>query len=234
MSDTVSQESRLPPDEALGFLKSFFYGLFYVILVLFVFIPILTGQVFPDFVALYAVFANISPFAWGGLGCGLSIGLSIIGAAWGILTTASSIAGAAIAAPEIRSKNLISIIFCEAVAIYGIILAIILTGKNLPSGTGIRDTPDNSGMTVWAADLLKIGYTLFAAGVTVGFGNMFCGISVGIVGASCAIADAHHSSLFVKILVIEIFASALGIFAVIVGILMSQKAIVGGPGASSE
>jgi V-type H+-transporting ATPase proteolipid subunit len=215
----VPQPARLPPDESLAFIMRFFGAVFSLVFFIFIVLPILSGTVYPPFAALWDVFTHMSPYSFGGIGCGLSIGLSIIGAAWGILTTASAIAGAAIRAPDIRSKNLISIIFCEAVAIYGIILAIILTGKM--DATFSVGADGEYGYRVMAA-----GYTLFAAGITVGLGNMCCGMAVGIVGSSCAISDAHSSSLFVKILVIEIFASALGIFAVIVGILMAQKAVM--------
>lgn len=218
-AEVVPQAGRLPPDEALAFLGQLFLYLFVTILFVFGLLPLMAGTVFPPFAALWGVFKAVSPFAWGGLGCGLSIALSIIGAAWGILTTGSSISGAAIRSPEIRSKNLISIIFCEAVAIYGVILAIIMSGKMGAAGAMSED-----GTYPYA--VMAGGYTLFASGLTVGFGNMACGMSVGIVGSSCAIADAQNSSLFVKILVIEIFASALGIFSVIVGILMAQKAVM--------
>ncbi|KAK6914958.1 LOW QUALITY PROTEIN: hypothetical protein RJ641_020075 [Dillenia turbinata] len=45
---------------------------------------------------------------------------------------------------------------------------------------------------------------------------------VGIIGISCVLMDAQNSTLL--ILVIEIFGSALGLFGVIVGTIMSAQA----------
>jgi len=157
-----------------------------------------------------AFFMGLNPYTYAAIGTGFAVSISVVAAAWGIFLVGSTILGAAVAYPRIRTKNLISVIFCEAVAIYGIIMGIIFELKL-----------ENKG-ALYYSDYFA-GFNLFWAGMAAGFCNLACGISVGITGSACAIADAANGDLFIRILVVEIFASALGLFGLIVSLIQATS-----------
>ncbi|BGP34381.1 V-type proton ATPase subunit c'' [Rhodotorula toruloides] len=146
-----------------------------------------------------------SPYAFALVGLGLNIGLSVAGAGWGIWITGSSILGGSVRTPRIRTKNLIS----------GVITSIVYSAK-LAASPSIE--------TLYSPSNYYTGFALFWGGLTSGLCNLLCGVAVGISGANAAIADAADPQLFVKVLVIEVFSSILGLFGFITALLISGKA----------
>jgi V-type H+-transporting ATPase proteolipid subunit len=159
-----------------------------------------------------------SPYAWAMTGIGLCIGMSVSGAAWGIYITGASILGAGVRAPRITTKSLISIIFCEVTAIYGVIISIVFsakingslgeeglwtrdnyfTGKSLHCARGELHLLHQRHGSTSAHPPVSSGHLIFWGGITTGLCNLIGGASVGITGANAAVADAADGQLFIK------------------------------------
>lgn len=122
--------------------------------------------------------------------------------------------------PRIQSKNLISIILCEACGIYGLIIALLVSTQKKPTGDPNGIYVDKE--TYQAAE--HAGYASFWVGFCVGLSNIFCGLCVGVLGSSTALVTAQNGSTFISMLIVIIFASAIGLYAVIIGIVVNTGA----------
>ncbi|KAG6813137.1 hypothetical protein H0H92_013761 [Tricholoma furcatifolium] len=166
-----------------------------------------------------------SPYAWAGTGIGLCIGLSVLGAGWGIMVTGSSILGGGGRLASSSAKSSLSTESYVSIPFHSIpasltpiapqqIIGIVYSAKIQPVAEAVLYTPRN----------YFTGYALFWGGLTVGLCNLLCGVAVGITGSTAALADAADPNLFVKILVVEVFGSIMGLFGLIVGLLMVSAA----------
>jgi len=79
--------------------------------------------------------------------------------------------GSSVKTPRITSRNLVSVIFCEAVAIYGVIMGIIMISK-FTGGKNVYESESVYRKALFSA------YNLFSIGLTVGFSNLFCGYMI--------------------------------------------------------
>jgi F0F1-type ATP synthase membrane subunit c/vacuolar-type H+-ATPase subunit K len=143
---------------------------------------------------------------------------------------------------RLSDENYCSIIFCEVVAIYGVVrypsssssdtllshhtcrlLELYIPQRFSPYPTTCSTPATTTLLVCIRLSLLPLthiiapqsGFAIFWGGLTVGACNLLCGACVGITGSTAAIADAADPNLFVKILVVEVFGSILGLFGLI-------------------
>ena len=103
-------------------------------------------------------------------------------------------------------KALIPIIMAGILGIYGIIVAVLLNSS----------IAGNASMTG------KDGYKFLGAGLCCGLSSLAAGLAIGVAGDAGVRAYAQTDGIFVGMILILIFAEAIGLYGLIVAIIMSQ------------
>jgi len=108
--------------------------------------------------------------------------------------------------PDMVMRSIIPVVMAGVLGIYGLITAVIINGKIQQPYSAYS------------------GYAHLAAGVTVGMSSLAAGLAIGIVGDAGVRANAQQPKLFVGMILILIFAEALGLYGLIVGLVVASSA----------
>ena len=111
--------------------------------------------------------------------------------------------------PGLVMKASVPCIMAGIFSIYGLIVAVILQG-NIPK------------QTATSAFTYADGYRTFASGLACGLSSLGAGMAVGIIGDAGVRAFGMQEKLYVGMLLILIFAEAIGLFGFIVSLVLAQ------------
>merc|ERR1712039_284555 len=117
-----------------------------------------------------------------------------LGAAYGTAKSGVGISSMGVMRPDMVMRSIIPVVMAGVLGIYGLITAVIINGK-------IADPATYSAYT---------GYAHLGAGLTVGMSSLAAGLAIGIVGDAGVRANAQQPRMFVGMILILIFAEALG------------------------
>ncbi|THH18309.1 hypothetical protein EUX98_g8984 [Antrodiella citrinella] len=133
--------------------------------------------------------------------------LSTVGAAFGTAKSGIGIAGLGTFRPDLIMKSLIPVVMSGIIAVYGLVVAVLITGGIQPN--------DYS---------LYAGFVHLGAGLACGFTGLAAGYAIGFVGDSCVRAYVYESKVFVSMVLILIFGEVLGLYGLIVALIMNSRA----------
>merc|ERR1719506_3347961 len=151
-----------------------------------------------------------APF-FGFMGCAAALVFACLGAAYGTAKSGVGVANMGVMHPDMVMKSIIPIIMAGVLGIYGLIVAVLL-------GSGISGT-EAYGYASYS------GYSALAAGLCCGMAGLSAGIAIGIVGDAGVRANARQPKLFVGVILILIFAEALGLYGLIVALILSSSTL---------
>mmetsp|Transcript_18408 Transcript_18408/g.23683 ORF Transcript_18408/g.23683 Transcript_18408/m.23683 type:complete len:207 (+) Transcript_18408:150-770(+) len=164
-----------------------------------------------------------------------SVVFANLGGAYGTAKAGLGLMSMGIHSPDLIMRNIIPVVMAGVLGIYGLIVAVILNGKFTP--------PEAGGYPTYSQ---YNGFAHLGAGLCAGLCSLASGISIGIaadagtraVGAQSAMdaswkkmgftgdsggqVDSSGDALFVGTILIQVFASNLGLYGLIAALIMTQ------------
>ena len=142
-------------------------------------------------------------FGYVGVSCALIF--ANLGAAYGTAKSGIGISTMGVIKPELIMKSLIPVVMAGVLGIYGLIVSVILIQKI---------TKDDYSYYK--------GYKHLASGLACGLSSLAAGYAIGKVGDAGVRANAQQDKIFVGMILILIFAEALGLYGLIIALILSQ------------
>merc|ERR1711998_631055 len=149
-----------------------------------------------------------APF-FGYAGCCAALVFACLGAAYGTAKSGVGVANMGVMHPDVVMKSIIPVVMAGVLGIYGLIVAVLLA-------SGIKSD------TAYGYSTFS-GFSALSAGMCCGLAGLAAGLAIGIVGDAGVRANARQPKLFVGIILILIFAEALGLYGLIVALILQSN-----------
>jgi len=143
---------------------------------------------------------------FGVMGATAAMVFSALGAAYGTAKSGTGIAAMSVMRPQLIMKSIIPVVMAGIIAIYGLVVAVLITNGLKPSGYNMFKSFCDLG-----------------AGLSVGLSGLAAGFAIGIVGDSGVRGTAQQPELFVGMILILIFAEVLGLYGLIVALMLTTR-----------
>ena len=141
------------------------------------------------------------------LGIAFALAFTSIGSGYGTAKSAIGVFAVCSVHPDQIYRGLMPVIMAGILGIYGLIVSVILAQKLGGEDSYIE---------------VKKGYQYLGSGLCCGLTSFAAGIAIGIGGEAGVRALGQQEKIFVGMMLILIFAEALGLYGLIVSLILVQ------------
>lgn len=146
---------------------------------------------------------------FGAMGCASALVFANLGSAYGTAKSGVGVAHLGILHAERIMRGIVPVVMAGILGIYGLIVSVIINNN--------IKTEENAYSSF-------SGYLHFGAGLAAGLSSLAAGLSIGIAGDAAVRAYGKQEKIFVAMILMLIFAEALGLYGLIIALLMNNTA----------